>query len=173
MMEEAGEEAEEAEATEEATQEDCDCRDSDCEELAQKIKDRLHANKRAPNAGGSQNHGLFPRRLEQICGAHGPGSESWTDHADNIAGDQDDLRSLVRQFDEKDCRGHPEDGINWGEVEEALSPDFNPSPGQHLGRNHAMCDGVGDMMRNGQSQEAVDRLRYWELQGGASGQPMS
>lgn len=174
MMEEAGETADEDVQADETEAECENCRNTQCEELSQQINDRLHANKRQTVQPGQpipRNHGLFPRRLEQMCGEHGPGTPSWEDHAGNILNDQANLERLTKQYEALECRGHPDDDLDWSEIDEALSEDFAPTT--HLGPTHEACIGHREMMRDGRGQEALDRLRYWEFQSPPSGPALS
>lgn len=106
-MEDANEDAETETKDTAVAQENCkDCKRDECIELEKKMKDEMYANKRAP--GGRGKHGLNLRRAEQICGANGPGTDSWENHMKEIQRGQTRLDNLLKEYDQKQCKGHPD-----------------------------------------------------------------
>ena len=160
--------AQSSEKTEAKEEKACKSCEERCRELQSEINDEMYANKRA--RGNRGKHGLRNRRVEQICGAAGPGTtqmkrvlkdgvwilkevDGWANHADEIAKQQEQLRRKLREYDEKVCKQYADSGINRSEAERMASPDFNPSAGEWLGRDHPSCQGVGDLLRNNDTPE--------------------
>jgi hypothetical protein len=138
------------------------CRTEECIELERQINRRLYDNKRRPVAGGNPAGGMlgqFGRRAEQICGANGPGTREWDVHEDILREQAGQLTDLEKKYREKNCYGHPEENINWGDFRWVTNESFIPSPSDWLGPNNAQCQTAADMIRRNQAREAVDLLR--------------
>jgi hypothetical protein len=161
-MQGANEDAQPADQAEEDTETCATCCTAECKKLEEDINRRMYGNKRRPGEGGQPAggyHGQFPRRAEQICGAGGPGTPSWTEHARILDQQKDELKRLYDRYLKAGCLGHPDESINWGDFAWATGPSFNPSPSDWLGPNNAQCQTAKDMIRRNQAREAVDLLR--------------
>ncbi len=153
QMSGATDDAEPKEAAKEETETCQGCRTQQCKDLEADINRRLYNSKRSPGANGY--HGQFPRRAEQICGANGPGSDSWIVH-DNILKQQSgELERLQKAYEAAKCKGHPEENINWDDMEWAQSEDFRPTAQEWLGPANAQCQTAKELIRQNQGREAV------------------
>jgi hypothetical protein len=129
------------------------CRTQQCKDLEADINRRLYNSKRRPGADGY--HGQFPRRAEQICGASGPGSEGWNIHDRILRQQSGELRRLHDAYKAAACKGHPEENINWEDMEWAQSDTFSPAPSEWLGPNNAQCQTAKELIRLNQGREAA------------------
>ena len=129
------------------------CRSQKCQDLEKDINRRLYNSKRRPGADGY--HGQFPRRAEQICGASGPGTEGWQRHDDILKQQSGELKRLEQAYRDAGCEGHPEENINWDDMEWAQSDSFAPSPSEWLGPNNAQCQTAKELIRQNRGREAA------------------
>lgn len=157
----ANEDATTKDATKEDTETCENCRTEKCIELERQINRRLNANKRARGPDGRPLDGMlgqFARRAEQICGANGPGTQSWDNHRQEIARQAGQITTLKQQYEDAKCKGHPEENINWDDVDRATRPDFNPAPSEWLGPNNAQCQTAREWIRENRVREALDLI---------------
>jgi hypothetical protein len=137
------------------------CRTEECIELERQINRRLNANKRAKGPDGKPLDGMlgqFARRAEQICGASGPGTQGWINHGLVIAQQSGQLRDLKEAYENAGCPGHPDENINWDDVDRASSPEFNPKGSEWLGPNNAQCQTGRELIRANRAREALDLI---------------
>ncbi|HKX27213.1 MAG TPA: S8 family serine peptidase [Blastocatellia bacterium] len=95
-----------------------------CDALEKKIDEFVNRDKR--QQGGSGTHGLVHRFREQINGANGPGTESWTNHDTAMKDQQKGLRDLLNEWDKNGCGPPPSNSWKW-----ATRP--TPSPSEWIG----------------------------------------
>jgi hypothetical protein len=129
------------------------CRSQKCQDLEKDINRRLYNSKRRPGADGY--HGQFPRRAEQICGASGPGTEGWNSHDRILRQQSGELRRLHVACEAAGCKGHPEENINWDDMEWAQIDSFAPAPSEWLGPNNAQCQTAKELIWLNQGREAA------------------
>jgi hypothetical protein len=129
------------------------CRTQQCKDLEADINRRLYNSKRSPGANGY--HGQFPRRAEQICGANGPGSDSWIVHDGILKRQSGELAKLQKAYEKANCKGHPEENIDWDDMKWAQSEGFRPTAQEWLGPANAQCQTAKELIRQNQGREAA------------------
>jgi hypothetical protein len=143
-----------ADAKAEEDTETCEtCRSQQCQDLEADINRRLYNSKRSPGANGY--HGQFPRRAEQICGANGPGTDSWVTHDRILSEQSGQLKKLKEAYEAAGCKGHPDENINWDDLARAQSDGFRPSDAEWLGPNNAQCQTAKELIRQNRGREAA------------------
>lgn len=98
-----------------------------CARLAREIDEMINRDKR--QCGGGGTHGLVHRFREQIQGANGPGTPSWSTHDEAIRNQQNGLRDRLDDFNRNHCGTRvplPADAWRW-----ATRPA--PAPAEWLG----------------------------------------
>ena len=115
-----------------------ECLGNACECLASKINEYINANK----SGGSGTRGLASRFSQQVqSGASGPGTASWTNHANEIQIQQRTLQEHLDEYDGRGCGGPPGQGIpadarQWATRPLPTAAEWganNPAPSRYTG----------------------------------------
>ncbi|MCX8279179.1 hypothetical protein OSJ77_03165 [Phyllobacterium sp. 0TCS1.6C] len=103
MMEQANEGAEENAAQGDAVDACTTCDPPpECQEAAGDVKEGLYQNKRLPGATGGF-HGYLNRMVEQMCGAHGPGTVGFNNHIQGLQGAFNRVKGGVEKMNRARC----------------------------------------------------------------------
>ena len=73
----------------------------ECEELRQRLKERLYRDKNDHGRRGRQ--GYLRRAIEQMCGLSPPGTDGWRDHHQQLTGEYDGIRRDVSEMRRLEC----------------------------------------------------------------------
>lgn len=148
-MEAAEGEAEETDRVEGTAIEDEACKDcaAKCQQAANDTKHALYNNKRDPN-NPSGFHGYLNRMIEQMCGAEGPGTDSWNNHINELRGAQRELNKACKPFtgSTPDCDPSKYFTRDEREIINKIianngkgTPGWSPTTIPHKGREHPDC----------------------------------
>ncbi|MEL6620957.1 MAG: hypothetical protein AAFY39_05965 [Pseudomonadota bacterium] len=147
-MEGAEEEAEQTDAEEGTEADDETCRQcaEECRQSADKVKEALYQNKRDPGQSDGY-HGYLNRMIEQMCGAHGPGTVEWRNHIRQLQGARNRLQGAYEPFqgaNGADPKCDPTEFFNRDERKAINSilgnaNGWTPDTIPHLGPNHPDC----------------------------------
>ncbi|SPH19860.1 hypothetical protein ASD8599_00600 [Ascidiaceihabitans donghaensis] len=102
-----------------------------CAAIRKKIDEAINRDKRA--MGDNKTHGLKHRFPEQIRGANGPGTQSWTNHHNQIVNQQKHLDKLLKELIKNRCGPPPPGARTWAtrpapKPSEWVGPATSPSP---------------------------------------------
>ena len=132
-----------------------------CKQIAeQMIRNSLYRNKRAPENNGGF-HGFINRKIEQLCGLHGPGTVDWQTHVDELRGARNRLEDQFREFNRRGCESQKylsrEERVAIHSIVND-SGDWAASSSLHFGRGSSICQELSRLMSAGSITQVLRRL---------------
>lgn len=137
-----------------------DCVPPECRDGSGRVKQALYRNKRLPGVNGG-SHGYLNRLVEQMCGAHGPGTVSFENHKNDLRGEQRKIREGMEDLKRSDC--NPQDLFSREEREtigNILNKDgWTPETIPFKGRYHPDCFNFGEKISSGRLRDFMNIIR--------------
>ena len=144
----------------------------DCDELGRQIREALYDNKQdRPSEGGRflGGHGYLRRMLEQICGAHGPGTNSWRNHRQQLVGERNNANDAIDELNDEENSCTVSDHTTrrdrqlLGLINEREG--WQPNSIKWIGRDDHRCADWESIAHGDDNQELIRKLL--ELAGGS------